>query len=141
MRNFIIKKLGGYPSIKEAIDDIREQEDKHRILSLAVKDLFNTIGPEDILKQDVDGKWLFGNKVLSKGQVDAIKGDVKYLLTSMLWKVLQKDVKHQANRKMYILGKTDLDFIAGKMFLYTLDAIKTRLNSIEKGSGNYSSNR
>lgn len=142
MRNFIIKKLKGYTSIDDAIDNIRDKKDKQRILSLAVKDLFNTVGEEDILRQDAKGNWFFGDKVLSKGQIDAIKGDCKYLLSSMLWKVLQKDLNYQANRKMFILSRSEEDLMAGKLWLYTIDAIGTRLNSIEKGSGNYnSSNR
>jgi hypothetical protein len=141
MRKWLITKLGGfteqgYLTIDEAIDDIENSEDKHKILTLAVSKLYNTISKDDILTE-VNGVWFSKNK--------SINGDIRRLLIaeaenfskSKLWSVLQDDIKYQSNRKMYVNSLNVDDMIAGKLWLLTLDTLKTRLNSLQKGSGKF----
>ena len=137
MRTWLIKKLGGLPDIDSAIEAIREKESKERyqILTLAVKRLFNTIGPEDILKVHESGQWMFAGKEMSKGQKDMLVSEAKIFIESALWKILQADIQYQANRKMFVQGKDEQDMIAGKLWLYTIDAMNTRLKSMSLGSG------
>lgn len=139
MRRWLIEKLGGYPDVDSALESITDAGEKTRILTLAVKRLFNTIGPEDILKLNKAGEWMFQGKVLSQGRKDLLIAEAKSLLGMSLWKVLQDDIKYQANKRMFIKAKDEAEMTFGKMWLYTLDALATRLASLEKSSAVYNS--
>ncbi len=132
LREYIIRKLGGFPDIDSTIEAIKEKnlDDKYRILTLAVKKHFNTIGADDILRVTETGQWMFEGKPLSEGVRKLIVEETKILLGMTLWKVLQNDIKYQANRKMFILSTTTDDLTAGKLWIYTLDALNTRLKRI-----------
>ena len=137
MKNYIIRKLGGYPTIDDAIDAVRDgnhAEEKHRILTLAVKKLFNTIHADDILRVAEDGRWVYMGKFLSEDEKKMLMRDASNFIDSKLWNILQTDVRYQSNRKMYISGKNEDDLIAGKLWLLTLDAFNTRLKSMRQGS-------
>lgn len=120
MKNWIIRKLGGYP--------------KDEVLTQAVKHLYNTIGAEDILRVDGDD-WIFEGKALNSGQKKLLASQARTLINTQLWKVLQADIKYMANKRMFVESKTEQDLIAGKIWLFTLDALKTRLNSMSRESG------
>lgn len=138
-RELVIRKLGGFNTVNEAIDSIETVTEKHELLTRAVKRHFNTIGPDEILHEADSGEWMFKGKPLNKGQQQLLVSESKVFLSLMLWEVLQADVKYQANRQMYRLARTETDIIMGKCWEYVLDVIRTRLKSIEKGKANFNS--
>jgi hypothetical protein len=115
MFNRIIKLLGGYT--------------KDEVLTEAVKELFNTIGVDDILKIE-HGVWTIGGKEINDVTKRLLQAEAKVLVESRLWKELKKDIQYRANQIMFEKSKTEQDLIAGKLWLYTLDSIETRLNQI-----------
>lgn len=139
MRKWIIEMLGGYPTVNDAITAIQELDlqERQTILSLAVRRLFNTIGPEDILRENDRGEWVSEGKAVPDAIVALIRAEAKTFSESRLWEILQRDIKYQANRKMFIVGTTEMDLAVGKVWLYGLDAIRTRLASIAVGSGKF----
>lgn len=139
LRRSLIEKLGGFTDIEEAIESLSDTKIKHRLLTRAVKRHFNTLGPDDILKEAEGGQWMFERRPLSKQEVNLLKAETAQLLEMRLWKVLQADIKYQANRKMFLLSETDADLVAGKLWVYTLDAFHTRLKSITKGGAQFNS--
>lgn len=139
-RSWLIEKLGGFPTIDAAIDAVREQDtaNKYRILTLAVKKLFNTISSDDILRiHKPTGEWMYKNRVLSKGERDLLAAEAKLFLGSKLWEILKDDIRYQANRKMFILSKSEIDIIAGKLWTYTLEGFTTRLESLSEHSATF----
>ncbi len=136
---WLIKRLGGYASIQDAIDAIQEKglEERKVILTLAVRRLYNTIGPDDILKETPEGQWILEGKAMSDGMKKLLIAEASQFETTTLWKVLQKDIQYQSNRRMFLIGKSEIDIIVGKVWLYSFDAIKTRLRSLAKGKGTF----
>ncbi len=120
-----------------AIDAImvRGPEEKKKILTLAVRRLYNTIGPDDILKEASDGKWTFEGKTMSEMMRGAVSAEAKLFAESTLWRVLRKDAQYHSNRRMFLIGKTETDMIVGKVWLYAFDAIMTRITSLAGGRG------
>lgn len=134
LRLTLIEILGGYPDAESAIDAVDDMAMRRRLLTLAVRRLFNTIGPDDILKVHDDKRtWLFKGKPLLEVEQNLLIAEAKTFLNSKLWQIFEADICWQANRKTFLLAKDDLDMIAGKSILYTLDIMKTRLKSMESG--------
>ncbi len=131
MRRWLIEKLGGFPDIDSAIEHIRatDGEQKRTILSLAVKRLFNTIGVDDIL-QVKGSDWLYRGRHLQKEQVKLLQAEAKALTEMWLWEVLQNELWYQANRRTFLDSRSDIDLTAGKLWMYTIDVIKTTLKKI-----------
>lgn len=134
--NWLIKKLGGFSDLDEYLES-KGKEEKVYVLTLAVKRLFNTIGSEDILKVNEVGQWQFEGKLITEQEKSILIAEATQFLEMKLWKVLQKDIQWQTNRKMFLLAKTEDELTAGKLWLLTLDAFKTRLQSMRKGNGSF----
>jgi hypothetical protein len=107
---------------------------KKELLNIVVEDLYNTIGADDILHEE-HGEWYLEDKPVNEGRRNQIISEANIFLNSKLWEILQSDIKYQSNKLMYVKSKTEMDIIAGKLWLYTLDNIKTRLESLEKERG------
>src|SRR3990167_3451765 len=97
-------------------------------LNKAIKDLFNTIGAEDILR-DENGVWFLEDKPLNEGQKKLLISEANVFTKTLLWRVLQADVRWQANKAMFEKAQTTEDLTAGKLWVYTLQCFKTRLES------------
>lgn len=107
------------------------------ILTELVRDLFNSIDEDDILREEIDGKWYVGDKELQDAEKKLVISEAQIFLKGKVWNVLQRDIKYLANKRMYINSRTEMDLVAGKLLLYLLDIIKTRLQSLDKGKGNF----
>lgn len=115
MRNALIKFLGGYT--------------KDEVLTEAVRDLFNTIGSDDIIEIQGDS-WTIGEKVLKPAEVKHLKSQAHIFVNSRLWRELKKDIKYRANKIMFEKAKSEQDLTAGKLWLYTIDVIDQRLKDM-----------
>lgn len=95
-----------------------------------VKDLFNTVGKDDILR--VEGNDIYYKKrKLGKSTVDKIKEDANSFEGSTIWRILKNELKYVHNLRMFEHGKTDEDLLAGKMGLYNLDIIEKKIAQIK----------
>ena len=108
--------------------------DRDVILTEAVSRLFNTIGSKDILREE-NGQWFLEDKPIGDAKKKQLQAEAMQFLSTGLWKVLQTDVKHQANKKMFTESMSEANITAGKLWTYTLDCFRTRLESMNKGSG------
>ena len=109
--------------------------DRNKVLTDTVRHLFNTIGKEDILTQLPNGLWRFEGKELAVDMQKLLSAEATQFINSKLWQILQADIKWQANQVMFENAKTEMDIVAGKLWLYTLDSVNTRLQSLSKGKG------
>lgn len=134
MRERIIRALGGYASLDEAIDAIRLEQDgvkRRTLLTYAVKRLYSSVGADDILKTDkTSGQWTYMGKPISKEETAVLIEQAKWILDSRLWKVLQTDIKYQANKRMFVESVDVHDITAGKLLLFYGDIIHTRLKKL-----------
>lgn len=111
---------------------------KEKVLTKTVKQLFNTIDVEDILREE-NGVWFVEDKPLNEGEKKLLIAEAQTFLKSRLWRVLKTDVKYQANKRMFEESKDNFDMVMGKSWLYVLDCIKTRLESLGKERGIFNS--
>jgi hypothetical protein len=122
---FIVKKLLNYLS----------KEEKHEILTMSVRKFFNTITAEDILKEK-EGQWFYEGKALNEATKKLLISQAEVLKEWQLWKILQDDIRYQANKRMFLDSKTENDLIAGKIMLWNLDVISDRLKKMSTQTKN-----
>ncbi len=132
MKKWVISKLGGFSTTEDFITKVNDlnYSDKHKILTRAVKKSFTTVSEDDILKVITDTKWLYGGRELSETEVASLKEQADSFRNSHLFQILEKDLRYQANRKMFIESRNTEDLVAGKLLLYLWDVVKTRLKKI-----------
>ena len=111
--------------------------DRERVLTESVAKLYNTIGSKDILHVDEKGQWIFQGKIVDRKIYELLIAEVRTLEKMKLWKILETDIKYQANRMMFTESKSENDLIVGKLWLYTFDCMKTRLESLKQGKGSF----
>ena len=104
-------------------------EDKHKILTKAVAHLFNTITEDDILKRQ-GAEYTFKGKPLMDAQIQSLRSQSEGWMESHLFEIIDYELKYQANRKMYLDSKNEMDMIAGKLIVYTWDIIKSKLKKL-----------
>jgi len=104
---------------------------RERILTIQVKDLYNTIDEDDILKR-VGTDWTVAGKPVSEQYFKRIVSEAELLKKSELWRVLKADIRYRANKRMFEESTSTMDLTMGKMWLYTLDTIDTKLNNLTK---------
>jgi hypothetical protein len=115
LRRLLLEKLNS---------DVTEEE-RTKVLAESVATLFNTIGKEDILRQE-KGVLYFGNTMLSPEQIKRLRGEAQAFKNMQLFKVLDNEVRYHANKKA--MEAVNLDQLtAAKMIQYTWDVLKSRL--------------
>lgn len=137
IKTTLITVLGGFTDTDSFIRSITDPKQRRYVLTLAVKRLFTTISGEDILKQHETGQWMFQQKPISEQEKKLLIAEATAFINTKLWQVLQADIQYQANRMMFLLSENDDQITAGKLWLYTLDGFKTRLESITEQSAEF----
>lgn len=136
VRLWIIERLGGhtggYRDLDEALEAVRDMSlaQKHRWLTVAVKRMFNTVGEDDVLKVSTNGQWLFEGRPMRDTERSLLKAEAQQLETTTLWKVLQKELQYQANKRMFVTSASEMDLVAGKLLVWYIDVIKSTMKRI-----------
>ncbi len=129
LRDWVIKKWITTEDCLEHIESIDNIDEKHRVLTLAVQRMFNVVSAEDILRQNPDGSWSYGNKILTGEQLTAIQHAMDSFSKGQLYKILKADLKHHATMNVAFKSKNEMDIIAGKVLLTYIDVVDKRLKS------------
>lgn len=136
LKNWLVAKLGGFTDLDDYIEvTAKNPQEKHYILTRAVKLLFNTIDADDILSEDEKGHWRFKGKPLSDAEKGLLIAEAQTLMSSRLWEILRTDALYQANRKTFLLARDESSITAGKLWHYTFDVVSSRLKRMLKGQG------
>ena len=133
MRKYLIKLLKGYSSVDEAILTIKSDDfpRKNEILTEAVKRLFSTISPEDVLQRDKEtGLLKLKGGLISEGEERMLKAEAKTFMTSKLWRAIKIDLRFQLQRKMFDEASITQDILWGKLLLWYNDCVKATLKKL-----------
>ncbi len=103
-----------------------------KLINILVRNLFNAITERDILLIDGKGQWRYKNKKLTEDTIQRLKDDADTFANSTLWKILTDEVRYKANQRMFETSNNTYDLLAGKMLLYAIDIIKSKINNIKK---------
>jgi len=104
---------------------------KVKIQNWLLKNLFNAISEDDILKYE-KGKFLLRGIPLDTRVTGNFVSQANSILKSQLWKHLTDDIKYISNQRMYEKSTTIDDVIFGKAMLYNLDILERKLERLSK---------
>lgn len=125
LKETIIRKLGGFPDLESAVE-----AHSHEALTKVVAEHFNTITEDDILSVGADGFYTLEGKPLGDAQTQALKGYAKDFRQSLLYKVLDREMKYQLNTRMFARSAGETDLIAGKLGIWMWKVIKEKLEKL-----------
>ncbi len=130
MREYIIKKLGGFASVNDAIDSIKDKEtdEQRRILTLAVSDLYNVVSADDLLRKTNEGM-KFGDREITPEEYRAISQTAQGFMKSTLFKVVDKDIRHLSNQSLHA-SKTVLQIAGSEMMQFVWEQLVKRLKGL-----------
>lgn len=95
-----------------------------------VHHLFNAIDEDDILRTLPRGGIMCEGRVLKTEEIERVRHDANEWADSFLWKMLVKELKFQANRRMFVKSQTPDDMLAGKMLLFLTEVVDKRLQEL-----------
>lgn len=108
-----------------------EQEvlQKH-LAQFLIKEVFNTISEDDILRIKAPNVWTHKGKSLTEGQVKMLRGEAESFKESGLWKILKAELLYLAHQSGYVKSKTEADQVAAKLLEYLVDIIQSKLDKM-----------
>ena len=110
----------------------KTEKGANALITLAVKDAFTTISSDDILKMRVDGSMSYHDKILSPQQVEQIKQEAKFLMSSLLWKVLKTDIRYKVSKEIFDKADNPMGMLAGKAVLWLEKTENDRLEELTR---------
>lgn len=108
------------------------KDEKHKMLTELVSELFNVVGPSDVLFKEKEGNWYLGERKLAEAQLRQYAEEAKIIRSTILWKELDKCLKYITNRKMFLQSKDIDDLIGGKLVLFVLKTQNDILDTAER---------
>jgi len=102
--------------IKYAIKLLKELDNadlKHEILSEAVSHLYRALSPDDILKQDVSGLWIYKGRPLTGAEVSQLKEEAAFIKSMKLWYMIKQDIRYQIGKKVWEECRSKDDILWG----------------------------
>ncbi len=102
-----------------------------KLIRFLVKDLFNTIDTDDILRNMGGDVVYFKGRKLEADELSNLISQAVALRESLLWKVLTWQARWSLNRRMYDDGD---NVLAGQMGLYNLKVFEDTLRIISSGA-------
>ena len=128
LKNFLIKKLGGFVDVEDCIDHIIRTDDlkpANQLLSASLKHLLNTISASEIFQQK-GLEWFFENKTLTQDQVVGLKNEARLFQKTLLFRILDTKLKYLTNKRLH--EATNLsELLVAKSILYQWDIVKDAL--------------
>ena len=125
MKRFLIRLA--IRSLKKLGDETLKKE----ILTEAVKDLYNTVSSDDILKKTGDVYYFEGKPMLQADYENLIE-ELKILLGLKVWRVLKKDFQYQVNKKMFLVSRVPMDVVWGQLLTWYDDVMRNAIQRIRK---------
>jgi len=103
------------------------------LVNLIAKHVFKVILEEDLLRRNERGRLeVRGNELTPEG-AELIANQAQALKDSMLWRHLRNDLQYHALKKTLNDSQSMNDVISGKLTLYLIDVIESRVDNLSKG--------
>lgn len=113
------------------MDNLEQKILQKHLAKFIIDDVFNIITADDILTVKTPDIWFFKGKELNKNQISKLKAEAIGFYDSDLWKILRDELRFKAHNRLCNESKTEEDLIAGKMLLYLVSVIESRLKSMQ----------
>ena len=121
--------------------DKKNKEDKHALLTQVVAELYNTVGPDQVLfkhkREDNKEVWYLGTRQLTDKQLLNFAQEAEIISKLGLWEEIQNCMKYLSKREMFLKAGTIDDMIGGKMLLFHLNNVNKIIETAIKIGANF----
>jgi hypothetical protein len=108
---------------------------KHFVISYLVRNLFNSIMPDDVvLKDPTTGHFYVNGKMLTQQEEIFLAQEAQHFANSALWQVLKKNFQMHVNLKLVPKSTSADDILAGKTALWMLQVFQEKLHELSRGT-------
>ncbi len=104
---------------------------RKRWIKFLANRLFNAVTEDDFL-QAVGPDLYIGKEKLGEGNKRELTNAARTLKGMELWKLLMKQMKYAANKRMYTESNTELDIYFGKAMLYNVDVMEQKIDKLAR---------
>lgn len=104
---------------------------RERLLNWVVKHLFNGITKKDIF-QIKDGEIYYRERPLKEDQKQRVIERANVYKEDEFWKMLRREVRYQANRKMYYKSKDWQDMFFSKAALWAVEIMEKKVDDLSQ---------
>jgi hypothetical protein len=102
---------------------------KRILIQYLVKDLLCAVPEDDLLLITTTG-WLKNKRKLSGEEVAFLKEEAKIIKESLLWKVMNDELRYQANLRMFEKGQIPENTTFGRAMLYNQELMREYVERI-----------
>lgn len=104
---------------------------RHIVINYLTKHLLKAVTIEEVLQ--ISGKeWILGRHNFSKEEMMELKEEARSFESSLLWKLMIRELKYSATLQRYDKAKTADDMIFGKSMLYAISLMEIFIKNIKQ---------
>ena len=103
-----------------------------KFINWLIRDLFNFVSEEDILRIDEFGNVFYKNRKLDSDMVSSLKESAEGFSDSTMWKIVSSELRYQANRRMLEKSQSVDDILVGKAALWVLQIMEDKIDDLSK---------
>lgn len=108
---------------------LKQFGDKDELLKFIVKDVFNGVLVEDILRFMPDGTVRYKNKKLDDIQIVELQESAQGFTQSVIWQILKNEVKYRVTENLYRSPDWN-GIVFGRAMMHAIDTFEERLAQI-----------
>lgn len=108
---------------------LKQFGDKDELLKFIVKDVFNGVLVEDILRFMPDGTVRYKNKKLDDIQIAELQESAQGFAQSVIWQILKNEVKYRVTENLYRSPDWN-GIVFGRAMMHAIDTLEERLAQI-----------
>jgi len=106
------------------------KQQKQKIADSVMNELYHAVTHSDGLVGDAKGRLILDGKLLPDHDRNVLVGQAKAIKDMHLLKILLRDLKNIACKRMYESSQSFDDLMFGKAMLYSLDVIEKKLEKL-----------
>ena len=103
---------------------------QRNLINFILKDVFNTIDVEDVLRIKGTNVWEHKGRNLTPDEVNLLREEARIFKNSKLWEILKNELKYHAQKSMFEKSQTPQDIVAAKLLIYLTDVIQGKLEKM-----------
>ena len=100
------------------------------LLTKAIKEIYNTVEPEDILSEDKIGRLYLRGQMMTDTEIMVLQNEATELVKTKIWKIMTETVIKEARDLMFEKAENIDHIRVGKALLYNVNTLINIVNKV-----------